>query len=201
MILFHLYAAFVSATLVSIANASPSSRLIEIACSRNPGLEMCQRQFNFRARDTGDAVASSEERFDGKFPRVKFADDGRVKPNKTPLVPVVLPPGIPNNRLHKLMHRVMKDVPLSESDKDELRSLLPLAQSSAANNVPADQIAPEVVATCTAGCTLPHCTIECKCAKTHEVVFQRCNPPATSELADICVNWYKKCPAYHPLEY
>lgn len=144
------------------------------------------------------------ERYDGNFQRLSYLDDsssGHARAQAGPLVPIVIPPTIPKNRLHSLMHRVMKDIPLSESDKDELRVLLPLTHTPSSDAVPADKIPPEVVATCSADCTAPHCTLECKCAHTHPAVNIRCNPPANAALANVCQQWYARCTMYRPLEY
>uniref|UniRef100_A0A0N4ZQJ8 Uncharacterized protein n=1 Tax=Parastrongyloides trichosuri TaxID=131310 RepID=A0A0N4ZQJ8_PARTI len=206
MIHYHYAVVYVNVLLITIlatVMATPASRLIDIACEKNSFLPMCNRRTNFRARDAVDD--SSIERYDGNFQRLSFVNDieasNHARAQAGPIVPVVIPPSLPNNRLHSLMHRVMKDIPLSESDKDELRFLLPLTHTAASDSVPADKLSPEIIATCSADCTAPHCTIECKCAHTYPVVNRRCNPPANAALANVCQQWYGRCTMYKPLEY
>uniref|UniRef100_A0A0K0E1V4 Kazal-like domain-containing protein n=1 Tax=Strongyloides stercoralis TaxID=6248 RepID=A0A0K0E1V4_STRER len=205
MILYHCFAVYVNVLLITLLSSvygTPAERLIEIACAKNSYLPICNKRFQFRARD--DVMDSSMERYDGRLQKLSYLDDmdgGSANFRAAPIVPIVIPPTIPKNRLHSLMHRVMKDIPLSESDKDELRDLLPLTHTAQSDSIPADKIPPEVVATCSADCTAPHCTLECKCAHTYPIVNAKCNPPATAEMANVCQQWYARCTMYKPLEY
>uniref|UniRef100_A0A0N5BCY5 Kazal-like domain-containing protein n=1 Tax=Strongyloides papillosus TaxID=174720 RepID=A0A0N5BCY5_STREA len=206
MIHYHYAVVYVNVLIIAIISsiyATPSNRLIDIACAKNSFLPLCNnRGVNFRARDA--VMDSSNERYDGNFQRLSFhddVDDPHARTQGGPVVPIVIPPTIPKNRLHSLMHRVMKDIPLSESDKDELRVLLPLTHGPSSDAIPVNKLPPEVVATCSADCTAPHCTLECKCAHTYPVVNRKCNPPANAELANVCQQWYARCTMFKPLEY
>uniref|UniRef100_A0A915EAV9 Uncharacterized protein n=1 Tax=Ditylenchus dipsaci TaxID=166011 RepID=A0A915EAV9_9BILA len=55
--------------------------------------------------------------------------------------------------------------------------------------------------TCTADCTAPHCTTECKCANTHKTVEAKCNPPSNADLTSMCQAWYEKCQMYKPIQF
>uniref|UniRef100_A0A0N5BCY6 Uncharacterized protein n=1 Tax=Strongyloides papillosus TaxID=174720 RepID=A0A0N5BCY6_STREA len=91
----------------------------------------------------------------------------------------------------------LQDQPIF-NDKDILPRDVPLLTP---NKIPVSALSPEVVATCTPDCTALHCTNECKCAHTHKVVHQLCNPPANAHIANHCQAWYNKCPMFHPIQY
>ncbi|TKR72386.1 hypothetical protein L596_019840 [Steinernema carpocapsae] len=101
-------------------------------------------------------------------------------------IPLVIPPPLPGKRLNPTMTSPMAfDLPLPADNKDEVAPQKPQGPQ---------QLTPEVIRTCTADCTAPHCTTECKCANTHPTVHAMCNPPANAELATTCQRWYSKCP-------
>ncbi|KAK0400486.1 hypothetical protein QR680_015275 [Steinernema hermaphroditum] len=108
-------------------------------------------------------------------------------------VPLVIPPPLPSKRFGQTMTSPMAfDLPLPSSKDDDMQE--PTAQGP-------QVLTPEIIRTCTADCTAPHCTTECKCANTHPTVHAMCNPPANSELATTCQHWYSKCPMFKPVQY
>uniref|UniRef100_A0AC35UFL1 Kazal-like domain-containing protein n=1 Tax=Rhabditophanes sp. KR3021 TaxID=114890 RepID=A0AC35UFL1_9BILA len=165
----------VVAILVALTsiNASPANRLIQIACERNPALEMCASHFRMR--------------------------DSPMEQEKHHSVPLVIPPSVSDHGVF----RSFRDVPLSTSDKDEISELIKSTLGAANNNHKhgRGKLPQSVIDTCTPDCTSPHCTMECKCAKTHPTVHAKCNPPANSEAASSCQIWYNRCTMYAPVQY
>uniref|UniRef100_A0A0N5AHP8 Alpha-1,6-mannosyl-glycoprotein 6-beta-N-acetylglucosaminyltransferase n=1 Tax=Syphacia muris TaxID=451379 RepID=A0A0N5AHP8_9BILA len=104
---------------------------------------------------------------------------------------LVIPPKLPSDRLKPIKGSpVAFDLPIGVPPHLSMN-----------DGTPRIHLTPEIIKTCTADCKLPHCTTECKCAKTYPVVHSVCNPPPHGDLVESCNRWYAKCPMFHPVSY
>lgn len=178
-------AAFVANLLIEAAPRTRRDDRVEAYCAKHAA--------HYRKYCGGDAANLDRATF---FKLTKFcpayekhcSDSKLANPPALPdataaglVVPPPLPKGGDFAALDLPIGSQSKQVPSSPADKKKLTAA--------------------IIATCTPDCTAAHCTDECKCANTHPRVHAMCNPPATSELANTCQQWYSKCPMFQPVQY